>query len=102
MTIAALLLPFALMQADIAAAPADQRYENCVALIEDDAARAYEEGMAWASLGQQLGGYRCAALALIAQERYGEGARRLESLATSVNTTDPSLRAELFSQAGNA
>jgi tetratricopeptide (TPR) repeat protein len=102
MTIAALLLPFALMQADIAAAPADQRYQRCVALIDEDAARAYEEGMAWASIGQQLGGYRCAALALVAQQRYAEGARRLESLAGSVNTVDPSLRAELFSQAGNA
>ncbi len=104
MTIAAalLLLPFALLQADIAAAPADQRYARCLALIEDDAATAYEEGMAWAAESQALGGYRCAALALVAQERYDEGARRLESLATALNTTDPSLRAELFSQAGNA
>lgn len=102
MTIAALLLPFALMQADIAAAPADQRYARCVALIDEDAQRAYEEGMAWASIGQQLGGYRCAALALVAQQRYAEGARRLASLAGSVNTVDASLRAELFSQAGNA
>jgi tetratricopeptide (TPR) repeat protein len=103
MTIAAaLLLPFALLQADIAAAPQDQRYARCLALIDSDAERAYEEGMAWAAETQALGGYRCAALALIAQQRYDEGARRLESLATAVNTTDASVRAELFSQAGNA
>jgi tetratricopeptide (TPR) repeat protein len=99
---AALLLPFALMQADIAAAPQDQRYARCIALIDDDAERAYEEGMAWANEGQQLGGYRCAALALVAQQRYAEGARRLQSLAGAVNTVDAGLRAELFSQAGNA
>jgi len=102
MTIAALLLPFALMQADIAVSPADQRYSRCVALIDSDAERAYEEGMAWAAEGDQLGGYRCAALALVAQQRYAEGARRLDSLATAVNTATPSLRAELLSQAGNA
>jgi tetratricopeptide (TPR) repeat protein len=99
---AALLLPFALLQADAAAAPQDQRYARCIALIDDDAERAYEEGMAWAAEGQQLGGYRCAALALIGQHRYAEGARRLNSLAGAVNTVEASLRAELFSQAGNA
>jgi len=103
MTIAAaLLLPFALMQADVAAAPADQRYAQCLALIERDAEQAYEEGMAWAAEGQALNAFRCAALALVAQQRYAEGARRLESLATAAAGADPSLRAELFSQAGNA
>lgn len=103
MTIAAaLLLPFALLQADVAASPSEQRYARCVALIEEDATRAYEEGMAWASEGQALGAYRCAALALLAQERYAEGARRLDSLANIAAGADPSLRAELFSQAGNA
>lgn len=102
MTIAAaLLLPFALLQADVAVAPADQRYQNCIALIDDDPARAYEEGMAWAAEGQALNAYRCAAMALIAQQRYEEAARRLSSLATAVNPADTSLRAELFSQAGN-
>ena len=98
---AALFLPFALMQADAAPAP-DQRYAQCIALIDDDAGRAYEEGMAWAAEGQALGGYRCAALALIAQNRSDEGARRLELLATATNPADTALRAELFSQAGNA
>jgi tetratricopeptide (TPR) repeat protein len=103
MTIAAaLFLPFALMQADIAASPADQRFSRCLALIESDAERAYEEGMAWAAEGQQLGGYRCAALALVAQNRFEDGARRLESLASMASVSDPSLAAEMFSQAGNA
>ncbi len=100
--IAALLLPFALMQADATATTGGSRFQQCVALIDDDAARAYEEGMAWAAEGQQLGGYRCAAMALIAQNRAAEGARRLQSLAGSVNPADTALRAELYSQAGNA
>jgi len=100
-TIAALILPFALMQAD-AATIAAQRFDQCVALIEQDAERAYEEGMAWANEAQALGGYRCAAMALIAQNRVDEGARRLESLAAVLNPAETALRAELFSQAGNA
>ncbi len=100
-TIAALILPFALMQAD-AATIAAQRFERCVASIEQDPAQAYEAGMAWANEAQALGGYRCAAMALIAQDRVDEGARRLESLAEVLNPAETALRAELFSQAGNA
>lgn len=102
MNFAALLLPFALLQADAGVLPADQRYARCVALIDQNPERAYEEGMAWAAEGQALAAYRCAALALLAQERFSEAARRLTSLASAVTTADPSLRAELFSQAGNA
>ncbi len=108
MTIAALILPFALLQAADtgpvlhSSDRGGARFERCVAQIEGNAAGAYEEGMAWAAEGQALGGYRCAAMALIAQNRVEEGARRLESLATAVNPNDPGLRAELFAQAGNA
>jgi tetratricopeptide (TPR) repeat protein len=49
-----------------------------------------------------LSAYRCAALALIAQDRHDEGARRLESLATALNPDQASLRAELLSQSANA
>lgn len=101
MSIAALLLPFALLQAAPDATGPD-RFQQCVTLIEENPERAYEEGMAWASEAQALGGYRCAAMALIAQNRAEEGARRLESLAASVNSERTALRADLFSQAGNA
>ncbi len=103
MHIAALLLPFALMQGQAASAPAPTgRFEQCVALIDSDAARAYEEGMAWAADGHSLDAYRCAALALVAQNRNGEAARRFESLAESINPIQAGARAELWSQAGNA
>src|SRR5690606_579857 len=76
--LAALILPVALLTAAPAQAQDNARYEACIAIIDDDAERAYEEGMAWAAEGQILGGYRCAALALVAQGRHEEGARRLE------------------------
>lgn len=103
MTIAALLLPLALLQSGVATtAGGDARFAQCLALIEQDPERAYEEGMAWAAEAQALNAYRCAAYALVAQNRADEGARRLESLATAVNPEDTALRAELLSQAGNA
>ena len=103
-SIAAVLLPIALMQAEPAAAQdlEQSRFDRCVAMIDDDAQRAYEEGMAWAAEAQAVGGYRCAALALIKQNRFEDGARRLESLAIATNPERQLLRAELFSQAGNA
>lgn len=106
-TIAALILPLVLMQAadaapSLAANHVQQRFAQCVALIDEDAARAYEEGMAWAAEAQSVHAYRCAAMALVAQSRYEEGARRLDSLGTAINPIETAMRAELFSQAGNA
>lgn len=106
-TIAALMLPLALLQAG-APAPVDagainaQRFAQCVNIIDEDPARAYEEAMSWAAEGQSVNAYRCAAMALIAQDRHSEGARRLDSLGSAVNPAETAMRAELFSQAGNA
>lgn len=103
MSIAALILPFALLQAEAAAEPAGaDRFTQCVARISDDAEQAYEAAMSWAAEGQSVSAYRCAAMALIGQNRPDEGARRLDSLGGAVNPVDTALRAELFSQAGNA
>ena len=106
-SIAALMLPLALLQAGApaqvdASAISAQRFNRCVAMIDDDAGRAYEEAMAWAGEAQSVSAYRCAAMALIAQNRHSEGARRLDSLGSAVNPAETATRAELFSQAGNA
>ncbi len=108
--LAALMLPFALMQAEAAPAAqtaqltgnAEARFQQCVTAIDADAAAAYETAMAWAAEAQSVSAYRCAAMALIAQNRHDEGARRLDSLASAVNPAETGLRAELLSQAGNA
>ncbi len=104
MTIAALILPFALFQATAAADPPSDnnaRFQQCVAQIESHPDRAYEAGMAWAAETHSLLGYRCAAMALVGEHRYEEAARRFQSLATALSPELTGLRAELFSQAGN-
>lgn len=106
-TITALMASLALLQAQAPAAGnaaqrSAERFGQCIALIEEDAEGAYEEAMAWASEAQAVNAYRCAAMALIAQNRAAEGARRLDSLGASLNPIETALRAELFSQAGNA
>jgi tetratricopeptide (TPR) repeat protein len=101
--VAALILPLVLAQT--AAAPAGQigeRFAQCLAQIETNPADAYETGMAWAAEAQSVHAYRCAAMALIAQNRFDDGARRLQSLASAVNPENTALRSELWSQAGNA
>jgi hypothetical protein len=101
--VAALILPLLLAQTSAAPAGATaERFAQCLALVDESPARAYEEGMAWAAEAQSLSAYRCAAMALIAQNRFDEGARRLQSLASAVNPENTGLRAELWSQAGNA
>jgi tetratricopeptide (TPR) repeat protein len=104
MQLAVLFLPFALLQAGQAPLLGGDphRLESCVALIESDAPRAYEEGMAWAAETHEVGGYRCAAMALAAQGRNDEAARRFESLAGIIGPETTGVRAELFVQAGNA
>lgn len=102
--IAALVLPLALLQA-AASPPAEEpsgRFRQCIALIDQSPDRAYEEGMAWAAETHSLFGYRCAAMALVAEHRYEDAARRFQSLASSISPDLTALRAELFSQAGNA
>lgn len=102
--IVALILPFALLQSDAAPTPGagNDRFQQCVAAIDTDAARAYEDAMAWAADTQSVQAYRCAAMALNGQQRYAEGARRLQSLANAVNPAETALRVSLWSQAGNA
>lgn len=99
---AALVLPFALLQAEPLTGHGEARFTACVALIESAADRAYEEGMAWAAETGELEAYRCAAMALSAQGRHEEAARRLEALVLSVDMTSAGARATLLSQAGNA
>src|SRR5690606_7455446 len=101
--VAALLLPLVLGQTS--AAPTGhlgERFAQCLAQIDRNPADAYETAMSWAAEAQSVHAYRCAAMALIAQNRFDEGARRLQSLASAIAPENTALRAELWSQAGNA
>ena len=103
MTLSALVLSFALLQAaDPSTAESSSRFNQCVALIEEHPDQAYEAGMAWAAESHALSGYRCAAMALVGEHQFDDAARRFRSLATSIGPEYTALKAELFSQAGNA
>lgn len=83
-------------------AEGEAHFRRCVGMIESDANAAYEDGMAWSALRHDVGGYRCAAMALIAENRAYEGAERLQQLANSISPDAVGLRVDLLSQAGNA
>jgi len=106
MTIALLILPLALLEASQSPDAGDQaanaRFAHCAGLIDRTPEQAYEEGMAWAGETHSVLGYRCAAMALVAERQYEEGARRLQSLAGALNPEYTGMKAELLSQAGNA
>jgi tetratricopeptide (TPR) repeat protein len=102
MLIAALLFPFALLQASDATAAPPDRFAQCLAAIDANAEAAHEAAMAWAADGKDVLAFRCAAMALSAQGRHDEAARRFDSLAGATSLNQPGLRAELFSQAGNS
>lgn len=104
-----MLLVLALVQALSAADPAptvgqaaDARaYEQCVAKIDQNAERAYEDAMAWANATQAKEAYLCAAQANIGRGHYESGAKQLEFLAMPGVSTDAE-RVAMLSRAGNA
>ena len=71
-------------------------------MIDHDPNAAYEDGMAWSALRHDVGGFRCAEMALIAENRAEEGAQRLQALAAGISPDAVGLRVDLMSQAGNA
>jgi len=102
MLLAAALVQLSLMQPTPSANADLVWLQGCVALIESDAERAYEEGMAWSQEHRRAEGWRCAAMALVELGRVPEGARRLEALGSSPEHGSSGWRAEVLAQAGNA
>src|SRR5262249_16492240 len=82
-------------------AEGEAHFRACVAMIDSDPNAAYEDGMAWSALRHDVGGYRCAAMALIAENRAEEGAQRLQSLAGSISPDAVGLPVDLMAKAGN-
>jgi tetratricopeptide (TPR) repeat protein len=108
MKFAALVLVSAALMSAEAAAQTEELgaprtpFERCVAIIDRDPALAYETGMSRSAMTGEVGGFRCAAMALAAQGRNEEAARRFDALANSVPGENVGLRVELLYQAGNA
>ncbi|GGE44631.1 hypothetical protein GCM10011367_19160 [Marinicauda pacifica] len=78
------------------------RYEACIAEIDENALSAFETGLAWQA---QSGGWpanHCIGLAIVATGDFAEGARRLEINAEGAVAAGDYARAVMFGQAGDA
>jgi tetratricopeptide (TPR) repeat protein len=80
---------------------ANDRYQQCVAMTKTDPQSAYYQALAWHSSGGGSGADHCSALALVQLGRYTEAAPKLDALAQEPGV-QPSLRAQIYDQAGNA
>jgi len=106
---AALLLAPLLMAAQF---PDHSRYDSCVALVEQNAAAAFSDGLAWLDQGGGVAARHCTALALSALGKDEAAAEMfLEAASTAAEgkgigllglEMTPALLASLFAQAGNS
>lgn len=78
------------------------RLEQCIAKIHEDAAEAYEDGLAWVNEGGRPFARQCTALALVELGLEAEGAVRLEDLANAANGGSIAQRVIYLTQSGNA
>jgi tetratricopeptide (TPR) repeat protein len=77
------------------------RYERCLELSRRNAQKALAEAHAWEANSGGAAATHCAALALVALERYPEAAKQLDLLGHA-NLASVEERAAIFDQAGNA
>ena len=98
-----IVLLMALLTLPALAAPPDpQRYRLCLNSSTANPGAALVDAEVWAKAGGGVPAQHCAALALVGLKRYGEAGARMDRLAAARDLPDPSFRAELFDQAGNA
>ena len=79
-----------------------QRLRACIEKIDSDPEDAYEDGLAWMSIGAPPAARHCVALALVGIGHYAEGAARLETLANDKDAGTIEARGVYLAQAGNA
>jgi tetratricopeptide (TPR) repeat protein len=78
------------------------RLAECRKKIETAPDQAYEDGLAWMTIGARPAARYCVALALIGLGQEEEGALRLEQLANAKDGGTLDARAVILGQAGNA
>jgi tetratricopeptide (TPR) repeat protein len=78
------------------------QYEHCLSRAATSPKDALSEALEWQKAGGGPAAEHCLAVALVGLHRYGEAATKLDALAHGGFTSDPSMRAALFDQAGNA
>ena len=77
------------------------RYGRCLDVADKNPAIALPDAESWAKMGGGTLAEHCAAMAQVRLKRYPEAAARLEKLARASGTPG-AMRAEIFTQAGNA
>lgn len=78
------------------------QYDHCLARAATNGADALREATLWQQSGGGPAADHCMAVAMVSLHRYGEAAVKLDALARGGFAGDPSMRTELFDQAGNA
>jgi tetratricopeptide (TPR) repeat protein len=78
------------------------QYEHCLARAAANATDALREALEWQKAGGGPASEHCVAVALVALHRYGDAATKLDALAHGGFASDPSMRMDLYDQAGNA
>ncbi len=76
-------------------------YKFCLALAQEQPDKAIELAGKWVGLAGGEPAKHCQALSLIGIKEYGEGATRLDELATA-SRQEPAVRASMLAQAGQA
>lgn len=79
-----------------------QRLNACIEKADTHPTEAYEDSLAWLSSGNRPKARYCNAVALLALEKFEEGAARLEALANAPDPIALDDRALYMTQAGNA
>jgi tetratricopeptide (TPR) repeat protein len=79
-----------------------RRYQQCMELARREPLRALPVAEKWKDEGGGLGARHCVAIAMFEAGKPVEAARQLEMIARDVAADRPGLRAELYSQAGQA
>jgi tetratricopeptide (TPR) repeat protein len=100
------LLPLLMLAAEPAAAvpPSieQQRFEQCAALVDEDAAKAIDRADQWRIAGGGVPARHCLALAYAAQQRFVPAAVAFEQAARDAEKARDARAANLWVQAGNA
>lgn len=99
------MIPLIFLLAQVAAPlpdGAEKRFDACVALVKQDAAKAVAEADAWRIAGGGLPARQCLGLAYVAQERWAPAAVAFEQAAKEAEIQRDGRAATLWVQAGNA
>jgi len=79
----------------------DQRHEQCLESIAEDAGKAYEDALFWSDEGGGRRAKHCVAMALFALGQEKQAAFKLDELAVASDGGSPAMRANFHSEAAN-